>query len=117
MGKLQAIVHKTLGVWVNFEKIKVKENGDVVMRVEMMEEKIEILRGKGKFQGTGIFFYDDLTEREKTVKKWLIQKEKVLINGKVNAWAAYMGIFVNGYKWMWDEVRGKLCETEKKEWV
>lgn len=29
----------------------------------------------------------------------------------------YMGIFVNGFKWVWDQMKGELVETEIRERV
>lgn len=90
VGKLKYIVHKTLRIWDNFEQIKIKDNGDVILKVRKMDEKSEILRYRGKFKGTELRYYDDLKERERSIKKWLIQREKVLLEGDVSAGAVYI---------------------------
>lgn len=115
MGKLKRLILRKLGLWVEFEQVKVKDNGDVILKVDRMRAKAEIIRGRGKFKFLGVCFFDDLTERERLLKRWLIQRERALKQGGIKAWAVYMGMYINSVKWVWDEERGELCETSIKQ--
>lgn len=113
LDKLSTALHHAMGSWVNLKEMFVRENGRHVFTVETMKEKTEILRIKNNVVHRG-YFRNDLTERERDLERWLHRKQWELRAIGVKAKAVYMGIFIDGYKWVWDEVRGKLIETDIK---
>lgn len=112
---LSSTVYRIMGLWVKFKKSGETRNGDIILRVETVEEKKEILMMKWKLQSAGLTFYSDHTERERELVRWLKQKEKELIRIGVKAKKAYLGLYFDGYKWVWDESKGKLIKTDLRD--
>lgn len=63
--------------------------GGLIVELEAMENKIEIMKNKGQMRRVNIWIEDDLTNREKQVQEWLdsIVREEG-ING-LETWLGY----------------------------
>lgn len=111
LNKLPSAVHRSMGFWVKFKEAQTRLNGDYVLTVESMESKKKILRHKSFLKFYGGSFCNDRTVRELQVERWLNEKQGELRAVGVKAKAMYLGIFIDGYKWIWSEYRWGLIKT------
>lgn len=84
--------------------------GALVIEVELMQNKIDILKRKKLLKETNIWIEDDRTEREKQVQKWL---EKLVAEEKGNGHetrVGYMKVSIDGVWHEWKEEEGRLVE-------
>lgn len=111
--ELNVILKEWLGVPMYSKRIRAI-GGGLVVELESMENKREIMKKKKLLEGTGLWIEDDLTEREKEVQAWLeklVEEEREM---GLNASLGHQKVKVQGEWYMWEEKRGRL-ETGKKE--
>lgn len=88
--------------------------GGLVVELESMENKIEIMRKRRMLQGVNLWLEDDLTEREKEIKKWLEMVAKEERELGTEAQLGYQKIKLQGIWFEWDEKVGKTVSMEEK---
>lgn len=116
LSKLQSAIHRSMGFWVKFkhDRPRAKKNGEYILTVNTMEEKMKILKGSKIFKFYGGYLCNDHTDREKQLQRWLNKKERELSAIGVRAKAMYLGIFIDSFKWVWDETKWELVKTNIK---
>lgn len=114
LKNLSLIVPQVLGRQIKFEKVGLQRfhsKERVILKVEKEEEKWMLFRRVNEFKSLGIYFFSYQTEREREVTRWLKLKAKEIEEIGIRARTAYMGIFIDRRKWVWDDVKGMMIKT------
>lgn len=106
--KAQEILKKVTEQDVSFEKatlITTSKSGRDIIAVKMnsFDEKLNIMRNKGKLRGSDIFIDSDLTKREAEVQKKIRDKVQEEKNKGNNAKVGYKKIWINGVWRPWNQ--------------
>lgn len=112
---LSLLVNAVLGVSMNFERVGFQHNGNVIVKVESEEAKWQIIRRSSEFQFHGVRFFTCHTRKESQVIGWLKEKARELEEIGVKTKTIFLGMFIDGYKWVWDDLEGRLIETGIKD--
>lgn len=96
---------------VEFRRIAAgtREGGEMVwVSLESVEDKIRVMKGKGRLRDRKEWISDDLTERERRTE-WLLRRaaDRRRREGK-SVRMGYMKLWEEGELWIWDEVKEKL---------
>lgn len=93
-----------------------KERGDMIwVRMENVEGKIEVMKGRGKLKERREWVADDLTEKERRID-WRIKREADRWR-KEGKWVrvGYMKLWVEKKLWVWDELKDRLVERYRED--
>lgn len=86
----------------------------MLVRMDSLKNKVDLMKNKNKIGELKIWVGDDLTVREKEVMNWLERKGVEERRRGKEVRVGYMKIWVNGKWWRWEERKGELVEEE--EW-
>lgn len=93
----------------------VQGNVQVIFKVPKEKDKWVLLRHSNQFKSRGIYLYNLHTEREREVARWLKQKEREIKEIGISARKVFQGMFINGYKWVWNDLAGMLIKTNESD--
>lgn len=118
LKRLPSLIPEVLGRQINYKVVgfqSLHRNAEIVLKVEKEEEKGLLIRHAIDFNYHGISFLTYQTERERQVERWLQLRAKELKKVGVRARTFYMGIYIDGCKWVWDELEGMLIKTIEQD--
>lgn len=101
------------GVKIYVNKVRII-GGGLVVEMESMANKLDLMKNKKFLRGTDIRIEDDLTNREKEVQEWLKSIEKEERKNGLEVRVGYLKIRVDGIQYRWVEKRGRLEEQESE---
>lgn len=110
--ELREIIWEKLGISMYIRKIRAV-GGGLVIELESMENKIEIMKNKKNLKGVGIWIEDDHTIREREIQSWL---EKIVEEERKNgldAMVGYQKVRVLGVWYSWNEKKGRLEQSSE----
>lgn len=86
--------------------------GMVLVEMEGLEKKRELMRAKRRLKGERVWIEDDLTKEERRVR-WLVEREAEAERAKgKRVQVGYMRLWVDGKLRRWDEIRENWMEME-----
>lgn len=103
------VLKKYLNIDVYIKRIRAIGEG-LLVELEVMGNKIEIMRRKGKLRRVSLVLEDDLTEREKQIQEWLESIVREEGEKGLEARLGYGKIKVEGEWYVWNEKLGRLEE-------
>lgn len=103
--EVKYVIRKFLGIEVYIDRLSAI-GGGLLIELESLENKIDIIKRKGMLKGINLWVEDDLTEREKEVQEWLGKvAEEERMRG-LEVIVGYQKIKVDGDWYKWDERKG-----------
>lgn len=111
--EIKEIIKEKMGLSVYIKHIR-HIGGGIVVVLESMENKREIMRNKKCLQGLDIWIEDDLTVREKEIQSWLERLREEERGLGIEAQVGYQKVKVQGNWYNWDEKEGRLEEQKEK---
>lgn len=111
--ELSNIIKEWIGVPMYSRKIRAI-GGRLVVELESMENKREIMKNKKCLKGSGIWIEDDLTEREEEIQTWLEKLVEKKRDRGTDVTLGYQKVKVQGSWYRWDERRKRLEAIEKE---
>lgn len=119
LRNLSFIVPQVLGgQQIKFEKVGSQiynHREEVILKVEKEGHRRLLFRQSAQFKSLGIRFFSCRTGRERHVASWLKLKAKEIKEIGVSARTTYMEIFIDGWKWSWDDLQGMLIMTDETD--
>lgn len=111
--EIRDIIKEKMGLSVYIGRIRAI-GGGLVVELESMENKREIMKNKKCLKGLEIWIDDDLTDREKEIQAWLVQLKEEERGLGVEVILGHQKAKVQGVWYIWDEKKGGLVEQENK---
>lgn len=111
--EIKNLIKETMGLSVYIKKVR-PIGGGLVVELESMENKREIMKNKKWLKGWDIWIDDDLTEREKEIQSWLERLVEEERKRGIEARIGYQRVQVKGEWYRWEEKRGGLEEMEDR---
>lgn len=111
--ELREIISDKTGVTLYIKKVRAI-GGGLVIELESMANKLDLMKNKKNLGGVGIWIDDDLTNREKEVQGWLESIGKEERKNGLDVQVGYLKIRVQGIQYRWIEKKGRL-EEQKEE--
>lgn len=111
--EIRDIINEKMGLSMYIRRIRAI-GGGLVIELESMENKREIMKNKKCLKGWEIWIDDDLTDREKEIQAWLVQLKEEERGHGIEVSLGHQKARVQGVWYMWDEKKGRLEEQENK---
>lgn len=111
--EIRQIIREKLGLAIYIKKIR-PIGGGLVVALESMENKREIMKSKSCLKGSGIWIEDDLTDREKEIQSWLERLKEEEKSLGIEAILGYQKVKIQGVWYNWEEKKGGL-EVQKEK--
>lgn len=110
--EIKGIIKEYVGLEIYIKRVRAI-GGELLVELDSMENKINIMKMKIRLRGSGIWIDDDLTRREKQVQEWLESLVKDERENGLNTRLGYFKVQVDGGWYEWDEKKGRLGQISR----
>ncbi|XP_031782863.1 protein bfr2-like [Nasonia vitripennis] len=108
--EIKGIIKEKLDEAIYIKKVRAI-GGGLIVELESMENKIEVMKKRGMLKGMNVWIEDDLTEREKEIQNWLKMIAEEERGRGLETQIGYQKIKVNGCWYEWSEKKGRIEEA------
>jgi len=85
-----------------------EQNRIIVAKIESFEQKIQIMKNKGKLRNTKVFIESDLTVKERKIQQTINEKAKEERATGSRVKVGYQKLIVDNKKYVWNKKKGTL---------